>query len=64
MMQPPRLWVLWLWGFLVLFSASCSTKDDEKALQELVEKAARFAEQHDISAIMDLTTENFRAHGT
>ena len=61
MMQRSGLWMLWLWSFLVLFSASCSTKDDEKAFQELVEKAARFAEQHDISAIMDLTTENFRA---
>lgn len=61
MMQRPRLWVLWLSSFLILFSASCSTKDDERALQELVEKAARLAEQHDISAIMDLTTENFQA---
>ena len=60
-LQRLRPWVLWLSSFLLLFSASCSTKDDEKALQELVEKAARFAEEHDISAILDLTTEDFRA---
>ena len=35
--------------------------DDEKALYELVEKAAALGEKHDIGGLMDLTTEDFRA---
>jgi hypothetical protein len=49
-------------GAILIFAVNlCSTKDDEKALRELVERAVRFAEQHDIGEIMDLTTEDFKA---
>ncbi len=59
MVKGTKQWVLLIAGALVL--AFCSPKDDERALRELVEKAARFAEQHDIGGLMDLTTEDFHA---
>ncbi|MFH1241770.1 MAG: hypothetical protein V1689_05345 [Pseudomonadota bacterium] len=61
MLKLARPWVLLLSGALILASSSCSPKDDERALRELVEKAARFAEQHDIGEIIELTTEDFQA---
>jgi hypothetical protein len=48
-------------GALIFASAFCSPKNDERALRELVEKAARFAQRHDIGGIMDLATEDFQA---
>lgn len=59
MVKGTKQWVLLIAGVLGL--AFCSPKDDERALMELVEKAARFAEQHDIGGLMDLTTEDFQA---
>jgi len=61
MVKQARPWVLLSVGALILVFAFCSPKDDERALRELVEKAARFAEQHDIGGIMDLTAEDFEA---
>jgi hypothetical protein len=61
MMKRARPWVLLIAGVLILASAFCSRKDDERALRELVKKAAHFAEQHDIGGIMDLTTADFQA---
>ncbi len=48
-------------GLIMLALAFCAPKDDEKALRELVEKAALLGEKHDIGGIMDLTTKDFRA---
>jgi hypothetical protein len=61
MVKRARPWILLIVAELILTSAFCSPKDDERALRELVEKAARFAEHHDIGGIMDLTTEDIRA---
>ena len=61
MLKQTRPWGLWIVGLLILASGFCASKDDERAIQELVERAARFAEQHDIGEIMDLTTEDFQA---
>ena len=61
MVKQARPWMFLIVGALILASAFCSPKDDERALRELVEKAARFAEQHDIGGIMDLATEDFQA---
>lgn len=56
-----RRWALLMAGLLMLALPFCAPKDDEKALRELVEKAARLGEKHDIGGIIDLTTEDFRA---
>ena len=61
MVNGTRQWVLLIVGTLILVFPFCSPRDDERALRELVEKAARFAEKHDMAEIMDLTTEDFRA---
>ena len=44
MVKQTRPWVLLIVGALIFASAFCSPKDDERALRELVEKAAHFAE--------------------
>ena len=56
-----RRWTLLTVAPLILILAFCAPKDDEKALRELVEKAALLGEKHDIGGIIDLTTEDFRA---
>jgi hypothetical protein len=61
MMMRVRRWALLTAGILMLALAFCAPKDDEKALRELVEKAALLGEKHDIGGIIDLTTEDFRA---
>ena len=61
MVKQARPWMLLIVGALIFASAFCSPKNDERALRELVEKAARFAEQQDIGGIMDLATEDFQA---
>jgi hypothetical protein len=48
-------------GIFILVCGSCAPKDEEKALQELVEKAARLAEKQNIRGIMGLTTHDFKA---
>ena len=60
MVKQTRPWGLLIIGAIILASAFCSPKDDERALRELVEKAAHFAEQHDIGGIMALATKDFQ----
>jgi hypothetical protein len=40
---------------------SCSPKDEETAIRELVKKGAALAEEQDIRGLMNLTTEDFVA---
>ena len=40
---------------------SCSSKDEETAIRELVKKGATLGEQQDIKGLMNLTTEDFLA---
>jgi hypothetical protein len=53
--------------FVVLFLLfmtgleSCSSKDEETAIRELVKKGATLGEQQDIKGLMNLTTEDFLA---
>jgi hypothetical protein len=44
MVKRKRPWVLLIMGALILASAFCSPKDDERALRELVEKAGEIAD--------------------
>jgi len=53
----------WGWLFvLLLISAnclgSCSSKDEETAIRELVKKGATLGEEQDIKGLMNLTTED------
>jgi len=58
MLKRVRPWIVLLFIFI---SASCSSKGDEKALEEMVQKAANLAEAHDIGGIIKLTTKDFEA---
>ncbi|MFC1883736.1 hypothetical protein ACFL2O_03100 [Thermodesulfobacteriota bacterium] len=60
-MKRTHKYVLLAVGLVIFSLTSCGPKDDKKALQELVEKAAGLAENHDIGGIIDLTTEDFTA---
>ena len=40
---------------------SCSSKDEETAIRELVKKGATLGEERDIRGLMNLTTEDFLA---
>lgn len=47
-----------LWATLFAFVSSCSPKDEVAAIRELIQKGAQLAEAHDVSGIMELTTED------
>ena len=54
----------WLVVLLLLFMSgleSCSSKDEETAIRELVKKGATLGEEQDIKGLMNLTTEDFLA---
>jgi len=55
---------VWLVVLLLLFMSgleSCSSKDEETAIRELVKKGATLGEEQDIKGLMNLTTEDFFA---
>ena len=43
---------------LFLFLISCSEKDDAAAIRALIKKGAELAEDHDVSGILELTTDD------
>lgn len=54
------------WFVVLLLSAisgwaSCSSKDEETVIRELVKKGATLGEEQDIKGLMNLTTEDFLA---
>ena len=51
-----RLAVLGL--VLILMASACAQEDDAAAIRELVQKGVGLAEAHDISGLMELTTED------
>jgi len=55
----PRFVILLL--LLMLGYASCSAKDEETAIRELIKKGATLGEKQDIKGLIDLTTEDFLA---
>ena len=55
---------VWLVVLFLLFMSgleSCSSKDEETAIRELVKKGATLGEEQDIKGLMNLTTEDFFA---
>ena len=55
---------VWLVVLLLLFMSgleSCSSKDEETAIRELVKKGSTLGEEQDIKGLMNLTTEDFLA---
>ena len=49
-------------GVIILFfSPSCSKEDQAEKIRSLVKEGAELAEKHDISGLIDLTTEDFIA---
>ena len=48
-------------SILLFFPISCSMKDDASLIGELIEKAAKLAEEHDVKELVKLTAEDFQA---
>jgi hypothetical protein len=48
-------------SILFLFPISCSKKDDASLIGELIKKAAKLAEEHDVKELVKLTAEDFQA---
>ena len=54
----------WVWFLVLLLISvnclgSCSSKDEESAIRELIKKGATLAEEQDIKGLINLTTEDF-----
>ena len=47
-----------LFLFFLLMAAACSQTDDVQVIRELIKEGASLAEDHNVSAIMELTTED------
>ena len=48
-------WMVFIFFFLV---AACSQKDDVQVIRGLIKEGAKLAEDHNVSGIMELTTED------
>jgi hypothetical protein len=48
--------ICWILSFFMV--AACSEKDDAAAIRELIKKGATLAEDHNVSEIMELTTQD------
>ena len=48
----------WMAFFFFFLAAACSQKDDVQAIRELIKEGAELAEDHNVSGIMELTTED------
>ena len=44
--------------YLVFMATACSQKDDVQVIREMIKEAAGLAEDHNVSEIMELTTED------
>ena len=61
MAKQGRVWLLVLLLVAVSGVESCSSKDEETAIRELVKKGATLGEEQDIKGLINLTTEDFLA---
>ena len=49
------------WVVFFFMAAACAQEDDAAAIRALIQKGAKLAEDHDISGVMELTTEDIVA---
>ena len=61
MAKQGRVWLLVLLLVAVSGVESCSSKDEETAIRELVKNGATLGEEQDIKGLINLTTEDFLA---
>ena len=50
--------VPWMALFFLFLAAACSQKDDVQVIRGLIKEGAELAEDHNVSGIMELTTED------
>jgi len=48
----------WMVFFFFFLAAACSQKDDVQVIRELIKDGAKLAEDHNVSGIMELATED------
>ena len=53
-----QMTILWMVFFFFFLAAACSQKDDVQVIRALIKEGAKLAEDHNVSEIMELTTED------
>jgi hypothetical protein len=53
-----KLMMPWMVFFFFFLAAACSEKNDVQLIRALIKKGAELAEDHNVSGIMELTTED------
>jgi len=53
-----KMMIPWMVFFFFFLAASCSQKDDVQVIRELIKEGAKLAEDHNVSGIMELATED------
>jgi hypothetical protein len=53
-----QMMILWMVFFFFFLAAACSQKDDVQVIRALIKEGAKLAEDHNISGLMELTTED------
>jgi hypothetical protein len=53
-----KMMVPWMALFFLFLAAACSQKDDVQVIRGLIKEGAELAEDHNVSGIMELTTED------
>jgi hypothetical protein len=54
----PKMMTPWIVFFFFFLATACSQKDDVQIIRGLIKEGAELAEDHNISGIMELTTED------
>jgi hypothetical protein len=53
-----KMMLPWMIFTLIFLAAACSEKDDAQLIRALIKKGAALAEDHDVSGVMELTSED------
>jgi hypothetical protein len=53
-----QMMIFWMVFFFFFLAAACSQKDDVQVIRALIKEGAKLAEDHNVSGIMELTTED------
>jgi len=53
-----KMMIPWMVFFFYFLATSCSQKDDVQVIRALIKEGAKLAEEHNVSGIMELATED------
>ena len=53
-----KIMIPWMTSFFLFMASACSQKDDVQVIRGLIKEGAELAEDHNVSGIMEMTTED------